>query len=112
MEHYSGLDTEYEASDLVPFSNYTFTLTVCTEGSCGQGQPVTAFTESAAPEGVVPPTITAIDESSLLVSWDHPLEANGNYENLDQLTFREFLMILYLAGCFLLIYLLLLNSSM
>ncbi|KAJ8045141.1 Usherin [Holothuria leucospilota] len=76
-QHYSGLDTEYRATDLIPFTNYTFRLTVCTDGSCGQGQPVAAYTESAPPEGVVSPNITAVNITTVFISWDHPLEANG-----------------------------------
>lgn len=77
-QHYSGLDTAYRALDLIPFTNYSFSLIVCTDGSCGEGQTVLGYTQSAPPEGVVPPNVTAIDQTSVFVTWDHPLEANGN----------------------------------
>ncbi|PIK62302.1 putative usherin [Apostichopus japonicus] len=76
-QHYSGLDTAYRVLDLIPFTNYSFSLIVCTDGSCGEGQTVLGYTQSAPPEGVVPPNVTAIDQTSVFVTWDHPLEANG-----------------------------------
>ncbi|XP_071494817.1 LOW QUALITY PROTEIN: usherin-like [Diadema antillarum] len=76
-QHYSGLATSYRATDLIPFTNYTFYLTVCTPGSCGQGRPSLAYTPMAAPEGVGAPNATAISDSSVFIKWNHPTEANG-----------------------------------
>ena len=76
-QHYSGLATSYQATDLIPFTNYTFYLTVCTSGSCGQGRPTLAYTPQAPPQWVTAPNATALSESSVYISWNHPLEANG-----------------------------------
>ncbi|XP_041469805.1 usherin-like [Lytechinus variegatus] len=76
-QHFSGLATSYQDTDLIPFTNYTFYLTVCTPGSCGQGRPTLAYTPMAPPQGVMDPNATALSRSSVFVSWDHPTEANG-----------------------------------
>ena len=67
----------YNAVDLIPFTNYTFRVTVCTTDGCGQGKAALAYTSMAPPEGVFPPNVTALSPASVYVWWDHPTEANG-----------------------------------
>ncbi|XP_071962430.1 usherin-like isoform X2 [Antedon mediterranea] len=75
--HYTGTATTYQANDLIPFTNYTFRLTVCSTDGCGQGVGVTVYTPQAPPEGLTPPTLTALTSTSVYIDWDHPTEANG-----------------------------------
>ena len=76
-QHYAGPNLAYSAIDLIPFTNYTFRLTVCTTDGCGQGKAELAYTESAPPEGVVAPNATALSPTAMYIEWDHPTEANG-----------------------------------
>ncbi|XP_033110841.1 usherin-like [Anneissia japonica] len=75
--HYSGSATSFQANDLVPFTNYTFRLTVCSSDGCGQGVGITVYTPQAPPEGLAPPTLTALSATEVYVEWNHPTEANG-----------------------------------
>ncbi|XP_078675414.1 usherin-like isoform X2 [Branchiostoma floridae x Branchiostoma belcheri] len=75
--HYTGLATEQLITDLIPFTNYTFTLEACTSGGCGVSDPVVFTTFQAAPEGQGAPTITALSPTELYIDWDYPLQPNG-----------------------------------
>ncbi|XP_071790086.1 usherin-like isoform X2 [Asterias amurensis] len=76
-QHYSGLATNYAATDLIPFTNYTFFLTVCTADDCGKGVGALAYTPMAAPEGVQDPDAVGISTSAFLITWEPPSEPNG-----------------------------------
>uniref|UniRef100_H2YEQ8 Usherin n=1 Tax=Ciona savignyi TaxID=51511 RepID=H2YEQ8_CIOSA len=75
--HYNGLAKRAEIDTLQPFTNYTFTLRACTSGGCGDSLPLIVITPEAKPGQQLPPEITAISNTSLLVSWEPPVEANG-----------------------------------
>nr|XP_018671138.2 usherin isoform X1 [Ciona intestinalis] len=75
--HYRGLATRTEIESLRPFTNYTFTLRACTSGGCGDSLPLVVITPEAKPAQQLPPVITPISNTSLVVSWEPPQEANG-----------------------------------
>ena len=81
-QHYSGLATNYAATDLIPFTNYTFFLTVCTADDCGKGVGALAYTPMAAPEGVQDPDAVGISTSAFLITWEPPSEPNGEYSHI------------------------------
>ncbi|XP_038072643.1 usherin-like isoform X1 [Patiria miniata] len=76
-QHYSGLATSYAADDLIPFTNYTFFLTVCTASDCGRGLGNVAYTPMAAPEGVQEADAVGISTTAFFISWEPPTEPNG-----------------------------------
>eukprot|EP00058_Branchiostoma_floridae_P024730 XP_002610220.1 hypothetical protein BRAFLDRAFT_76999 [Branchiostoma floridae] len=77
ISHYTGLATEQLISDLIPFTNYTFSLEACTSGGCGISDPVVFTTFQAAPQGQAPPIITALSPTVLYIDWDYPDQPNG-----------------------------------
>lgn len=69
----------YEDVDLSPFTNYTYTLTVCTSAAdgCTSSGTVSQVTDEANPNGLGTPIVGSINESSLSVSWESPSQPNG-----------------------------------
>ena len=67
----------YNDTHLLPFTNYTYTLTVCTSPGCTTSREVWAITLEAIPTGLDAPLVSTINESSLLVSWESPAKPNG-----------------------------------
>ena len=67
----------YEDTPLAPFTNYTYTLTVCTSAGCTTSSGVWSVTDEATPTGLGAPTTNTIDHTSILVSWNGPTAPNG-----------------------------------
>ena len=66
---------------LSPFTNYTYYLTVCTSAGCSDSDTVWAVTDEAPPAGLEAAIATTLNESSILVSWEAPLQPNGEIES-------------------------------
>lgn len=64
-------------ADLVPFQEYAFVLVACTSGGCSESQPAFERPFSAAPEGMAPPVLRALDSRRVEVSWSEPESPNG-----------------------------------
>ena len=69
----------YEDTSLSPFTNYTYFLTVCTSATdgCSNSDTVWAVTDEAIPSELRVPLVSAVGESSILVSWEQPTQPNG-----------------------------------
>ena len=69
----------YEDVELSPFTNYTYTLTVCTSATngCTSSDTVSQVTDEATPSGLRGPFVVTVNESSLSVSWEVPSQPNG-----------------------------------
>ncbi|XP_022099403.1 usherin-like isoform X2 [Acanthaster planci] len=76
-QHYSGGATSYTANDLIPFTNYTFFLMVCTASDCGRGIGNVAYTPMAPPEGVQEANAVGVSTTAFFISWAPPTEPNG-----------------------------------
>ena len=74
---YIGLEMVGNASDLVPFTEYTFYLTACTAVGCTQGEGRVTSTEEGAAEGVATPRASALSQTSVEVQWMAPANPNG-----------------------------------
>ena len=74
---YSGLDTEYIVTDLVPFQAYLFAISACTFGGCTTSQAVTGRPEEAPPQSIAPPVIIVTGSKSIELSWQAPDQPNG-----------------------------------
>ncbi|KAM5238832.1 usherin [Ctenodactylus gundi] len=62
---------------LLPFRNYTVTLTACTPAGCTESaQALNVSTPQEAPQKVQPPVAESLP-NALLLSWDPPRQANG-----------------------------------
>ncbi|XP_013386515.1 usherin-like [Lingula anatina] len=68
---------ETQLTDLIPYTNYTFTITACNLGGCLSATPVWAVTRQAAPTGQGSPNVTAISSTAFYVEWKPPALANG-----------------------------------
>nr|XP_006813188.1 PREDICTED: usherin [Saccoglossus kowalevskii] len=77
VEYYNGLNTYVQVSTLIPFTNYTFTLTVCIDSGCGTGVPVIVITPQAAPQMQLPPIATPLSSTEIFVLWQPPMAPNG-----------------------------------
>ena len=69
----------YEDTSLSPFTNYTYTLTVCTSATdgCTNSEAVWIVTDEALPSGLRAPIVSTLSEASILVSWEQPTQPNG-----------------------------------
>lgn len=74
---YEGLGTSATVRNLLPFSEYRFSVQACTGGGCLHSSPVTVTTAQAPPSGLGPPAVRAISATELRVEWAPPLEPNG-----------------------------------
>ena len=73
----STLDRLFVDTNLMPFTYYTYSITVCTIAGCGNGPIETVRTMEAAPSGVSPPMLTALSNSSIRIDWVSPSMPNG-----------------------------------
>ncbi|KAM6979899.1 usherin [Aplochiton taeniatus] len=75
--HYSGLQTEATATELTPYTHYTFTLEACTSAGCTSTPGRALVTAPAPPRGQPLPRLTARGVDTLLAAWDPPDQPNG-----------------------------------
>ena len=73
----STLDRLFIDISLMPFTYYTYSITVCTVAGCDNGPAETVRTMEAAPSGVSIPMLTALSNSSIRIDWVPPLMPNG-----------------------------------
>jgi len=63
--------------NLSPFTEYMYTLEVCTEGGCTSSVSATVQTLEDLPTGFVEPSVSIISHQELLVEWLEPTMPNG-----------------------------------
>lgn len=73
----STLDRLFVDTNLLPFTNYAYSIMACTIAGCGNGTVEIVRTLEAAPSGVSPPVLTALTNSSIRISWVPPSMPNG-----------------------------------
>ena len=73
----STLDRLFIDISLMPFTYYTYSITVCTVAGCDNGPAEIVRTMEAAPSGVSIPMLTALSNSSIRIDWVPPLMPNG-----------------------------------
>ena len=56
-------------SELLPFTNYTVQLQVCTEFGCNRSGLVSTTTLEAPPVGLAPPIVTITSSTAANISW-------------------------------------------
>ena len=74
---FTGLALTHSISDLIPYTNYTFQLSVCNSVGCSLSNEVRAETPQAAPEGVSAPRLRDLTATSVAIEWSPPTVANG-----------------------------------
>ncbi|KAK1328091.1 hypothetical protein QTO34_012514 [Cnephaeus nilssonii] len=74
---HEGRGTSATVWNLLPFTQYRFSVQACTGGGCLHSSPVTVTTAQAPPRGLGPPAVRAISSTELRVEWAPPMEPNG-----------------------------------
>ena len=74
---FSGIGFAYTASNLQPFTVYSFYVEVCNQVGCASSITVSASTDQTAPEGVNTPQLTVLGSTAVEVSWSPPTAPNG-----------------------------------
>lgn len=64
-------------SALLPVTTYSAVLEACTAAGCARSQAATITTLEDSPEGVVAPSLVALSEMSIQVTWNVPAQPNG-----------------------------------
>lgn len=79
---YEGPETSATIRNLVPFTQYCFSVQGCTNGSCLYSSPITVTTAQAPPQRQEPPTVWKISPTELKVEWSRPVDSNGKSSRL------------------------------
>lgn len=74
---YEGHETSATIWNLVPFTEYHFSVQACTSGGCLHSSPLTVTTAQAPPRSLGPPKVRKISSTELHVEWSPPMEPNG-----------------------------------
>lgn len=80
IERGVGLSSEAVVSGLSPYTEYTVRIRACISGAtngCGTGTAATVITKEAAPQGQLPPILTAQGPRSIGIAWSPPEFTNG-----------------------------------
>ena len=80
---YEGLNMEYTAINLIPFTDYTFKLTACTNGGCTESGETVAKPEDDKPRGMRSPILKVMSARSIEISWQPPEYPNGLITSYD-----------------------------
>ena len=70
-------NTFFSDNGLEPFTSYTYTVEVCTNGGCINSSRVSNTTFEALPGGFLDPEVTDIQARSILFTWQPPVSPNG-----------------------------------
>ena len=70
----------FNDTDLLPFTNYTYVLRVCTGGGCTDSEPSVELTLEDTPTGVAMPTAVVISANEILIEWAEPSMPSGDIQ--------------------------------
>ena len=76
LDVFTGLGTAYTVTSLLPYTSYVFVLLVCTT-TCGSSPASSAVTSEALPSGLAAPQLYGFSNTTVLVAWQPPAQANG-----------------------------------
>ncbi|NP_067383.3 usherin precursor [Mus musculus] len=74
---YEGPETSATIWNLVPFTQYCFSVQGCTNESCFYSLPIIVTTAQAPPQTQGPPTVWKISPTELRIEWSPPVDSNG-----------------------------------
>jgi len=77
-----GLVLTYVMTNLVPYTNYTFTVSACTSTGCQAGPSVWRITNEGPPAGMGVPVFPVTNSTSLVINWSPPSSPNGSYRSV------------------------------
>ena len=67
----------YTDQELRPFTSYSYTVTATTAGGSTESQPGAGMTAQEVAFGLTPPSITAVNSTTLFIVWSPPSQLNG-----------------------------------
>lgn len=73
----------FNDTNLLPFTNYTYVLRVCTGGGCTDSDPSVELTLEDMPTGLATPTAVTVSSSEIMVAWMEPSMPNGVIQAYD-----------------------------
>ena len=76
-EVFRGLELLYIDTNLDPFTLYSYYIQACTSGNCSASTPSVARTDEAAPEGLVPLSISSETSDSFSITLTDVTRPNG-----------------------------------
>ncbi|XP_078086591.1 usherin [Mustelus asterias] len=77
-ERFRGPDFSFtDTGGIQPYQEYTYQLRACTITWCADSSKVIAATVRGVPENVYPPTVIALNATSLQLTWRPPAKPNG-----------------------------------
>lgn len=74
---FRGLDFTITLSDLMPFTDYSFSLMVCNSVGCVRSNTTQVCTLETDPEGLDVPQLRNLTSTSVAIRWTPPARANG-----------------------------------
>ena len=77
---FSGLELTHTATDLQPFTFYSYSISACTERGCGSSNQSTIQTLEGVPSGYVPPTVVAVTPYTITLQLNNVRMSNGIVE--------------------------------
>ena len=80
---YEGMDAGYTVTGLVPYREYPFFLTACTQGGCTRSETVTGRPDDSPPADMDPPLLRVVSATAIEVSWSAPRSPNGVLSSYD-----------------------------
>ena len=70
-------EREYVDEGLISYTDYTYTITACTQGGCTESSSTTLRTPETSPFSVNPPSVQTLSSTALLATWTEPQITNG-----------------------------------
>ena len=80
---YEGLNMEYTAVNLIPFTEYRFKLTACTNGGCTDSGEVVRKPQDDKPQNMRSPILKVMSSRSIEITWLPPEYPNGVISSYD-----------------------------
>ena len=77
IEHYAGVNLRFTVTGLQPFTDNNFQIKACTVQGCGVGNRSVVKTLEAAPSGQPVPSLVALSDAVVRVTWRGPQVPNG-----------------------------------
>ena len=75
---YNGVNLQFEFVGLEPYSNYSVQLKACTVAGCTRSPWQRFLTPQAPPANQRTPTVSFVNDSSVLITWTQPEQTFGN----------------------------------
>ncbi|XP_048212729.1 usherin [Perognathus longimembris pacificus] len=82
-EYLAGQNLSLLLSHLQPYTQYSVSLTACTNGGCTTSVSKSAWTREAPPENMDPPTLQVTGSASIEITWKPPRNPNGQMRSYE-----------------------------